>query len=140
MIAIGSFFIQFSSEMPWALSVQTNGGWTDAPVYFISNLVNMLTTMCSLHLITARKGSCGKVMFLHLSYSVHGEGGLCPGGWGGGSLSRGGSLSGGSVREIPPDMVMSGRYASYWNAFLLRAYLHVTSPVPLKSPSKVNFV
>ena len=43
-------------------------------------------------------------------------GGLCPGG----SLSGWRSLSGGvSVRETPR-MVMSGRYASYWNAFLFK--------------------
>ena len=50
-------------------------------------------------------------------------GGLCPQGWvsvhRGGSLSTGsGSLSEGvSVRETP-GTVTSGRYSSYWNAFL----------------------
>ena len=55
---------------------------------------------------------------------------LCPGGLClGGSLSRGslsrresfsrGSLSG---RPPPPNMVKSGRYASYWNAFSLISY------------------
>ena len=42
------------------------------------------------------------------------SGGLCPGR----SLSRGVSVQGVSVMETPR-MVMSGRYASYWNAFLL---------------------
>ena len=46
--------------------------------------------------ITAHKRSCGKVMFLHLS--VNRVGGV-------------------SVRETPCT-VKSGRYASYWNAFL----------------------
>ena len=41
-------------------------------------------------------------------------GGLCP--WGG-SLS-GGLCPGGSVTKTPPRTVMSGRYTSYWNAFL----------------------
>ena len=46
--------------------------------------------------------------------------GLCPGG---GSLCPGGSdlcpgVQGVSVRETPR-MVTSGRYSSYWNAFLL---------------------
>ena len=61
-------------------------------------------------------------------------GGFCPGGvsvWGslsGGSLSRGslsrevfvqgGSLSAGSLSWRHPHTVMSGRYTSYWNAFL----------------------
>ena len=62
--------------------------------------------------------------------------GLCPGGLCLGSLSRGdlcrgsllgGSLSredlcrggGGSLSGGPPRMVKSGRYLSYWNAFLL---------------------
>ena len=76
-------------------------------------------------------------------------GGLCPGGlclrgvsvWGGslfgGSLS-GGSLSRGrvSVREIPrtetPRTVTSGRYASYWNAFLLKIIFCQQSQVDSK--------
>ena len=50
------------------------------------------------------------------------QGGLCSGVsvWGlypGGSLSRGGSLSG-----RPPRTVKSGQYASYWNAFLYSSY------------------
>ena len=55
------------------------------------------------------------------------EGGLCPGG----SLSKGGlsrvgkSLSRGfSVRETP-HLVISWRYASYWNAFLFVLCFHV---------------
>ena len=84
--------------------------------------------------------SWGKVMFLHVSVipftggggvsvSVPGVfllGGLCPVGvsvpgvsvWGGGSLSRGIS-----VMETPRT-VMSGRYTSYWNAFVLQMFLH----------------
>ena len=46
-----------------------------------------------------------------------GGGGICPEG----SLSRG-SLSGRSPRQKPPCTVTSGRYASYWNAFLLKKF------------------
>ena len=44
------------------------------------------------------------------------QGGLCRGG----SQSRGVSVQGGSVRSVTesPRTVTSGRYASYWNAFL----------------------
>ena len=47
--------------------------------------------------------------------------GLCPGGSmpRRGSLSRG-SLSGSYLSGRSPSMVMSGRYASYWNAFLFK--------------------
>ena len=82
--------------------------------------------------------SCGKVMFLHLcvilftggflsrgplSKWVSVQGGLClevsvQGGLRG-SLSRGPMSSGVSVRETTPILVMCGRYASYWNTFLL---------------------
>ena len=92
-------------------------------------------------ILAARKQSLGRVMFLYLSVgrsvrrgvpacttghmtmslsrgvSVR-EGGLCPGG----SLSRGTSVWEVSVREVSvretPHTVTSGRYASYWNAFL----------------------
>ena len=86
--------------------------------------------------ITARKRSLeqGNV-FTRVCHSVHGvsvQGGLCPGGsrsrglcTGGwvsvqGGLSSRGSLSRGEgfCQEYPPCMVKSGRYASYWNAFL----------------------
>ena len=50
---------------------------------------------------------CGKVLFSHVF--VCSDGGLCPRG----SLSRGVS-----VRKIVPGMVKSGKYVSYWNAFL----------------------
>ena len=54
--------------------------------------------------ITARKLSCGKVMFLYLSVILLTWGGvLCPGG---------------SLSVRPPRTVKTGRYASYWNAFL----------------------
>ena len=56
------------------------------------------------------------------------EGGLCPGGslpdgslsrgGGQGDLCPGGSLSGRGLCHGDPPMVTSGRYASYWNAFL----------------------
>ena len=80
----------------------------------------------------------GKVIFSQacVSHSVHGGGSLydvtsCLAGWSHvpsrGSLSSGGSLSRGcmsggggfSVRETPRT-VKNGRYASYWNAFLVR--------------------
>ena len=70
-------------------------------------------------MFTARKRSCGKVMFLHL-FVIFSQRGI------GVSIQRG-SLSGGggfsihgavSVRETPPCTVKSGRYTSYWNAFL----------------------
>ena len=78
-------------------------------------------------------------MFLHLSDSVHGGRGLCPGrgslsregvsvqGGGlcpGGSLSgeslsrKGGGLSRGVLSGRPPCTVTCGRYTFYWNAFL----------------------
>ena len=71
-------------------------------------------------IITACKRSCGKVMFsevfVHREVSV--QGGLCLGG----SLSRGslsgGLCPGGSQSGRPPRTVTSGRYVSYWNAFL----------------------
>ena len=47
-----------------------------------------------------RGRSCGKVMFLHLSVILFTGGGLCQG------------------DPLPPRIVKSGRYASYWNAFL----------------------
>ena len=86
-------------------------------------------------------GSCGKVMFLHLSvsHSVHG-GVLCPSmhhrshDWGGRSLSGGGSVQGrvsvqgGSWSGRPPPCTVSrGRYASYWNAFLfVMSFNHIS--------------
>ena len=70
MIAMGSFFIQFSSEMPWALSVQINRGWLAAPVYFISNLVKMLTPS-----YYRPQRSCGKVIFSQASVILFTGGG-----------------------------------------------------------------
>ena len=98
--------------------------------------------------ITARKRSCGKVMFLQVSLilftgGVWSRGGACSGGvpapggvwsWGvpapGGVWSRGvpalgGLLPGGACSRgglvetpLPPDSYCCGQYASYWNAFL----------------------
>ena len=80
----------------------------------------------------------GKAMFLHLcvipftggggSLSQHAsqvtwQGGLCPGGF---SVQAGLCL-GGLDRAPPPHMVMSGRYTSYFNAFLFSI---VPVPVP----------
>ena len=57
-------------------------------------------------IITARKRSCGKVMFLHLSVSLSASvrAGIHP-------LGR---------HPSPADGHCSGRYASYWNAFLFQ--------------------
>ena len=53
-----------------------------------------------------------------------GEGGLCL--WSHvpsrGSLFRGDLCQGDPPEQRPPRMVTSGRYASYWNAFLLSSY------------------
>ena len=62
--------------------------------------------------------------------SVQGDlfpGGLCPGGFlsGRGSLSEEGSLS-----WRPPGTVMSGQYASYWNAFLLLDFSFYSLIIP----------
>ena len=68
-------------------------------------------------------------MFLHLAVMACSRGG---GGVGGsrGSLSRGGlclgevSVQGGICQGDHPRIVKSGRYASYWNAFLFVTYFH----------------
>ena len=60
--------------------------------------------------------SCGKVMFLNLSVILFTGGGLCPGV----SLSGGLSVRGGGLCQGDPTCTVTcGRYASYWNAFLL---------------------
>ena len=51
--------------------------------------------------------------------SVQGVSVLCPGGVSVQEVSvQGVSVQGVSVRETPPNTVKSGRYISYWNAFL----------------------
>ena len=96
--------------------------------------------------ITARKRSCEKVLCLHLSVILWGlcregrslsrdasvQGSLCPGGsmskWGlcpgGGGVfvQEGGLCPRGLCPGRPPSTVKSGRFASYWNAFLLINY------------------
>ena len=71
----------------------------------------------SLQVVSVQGGSLSRVV------SIQGGGlclgGLCPGG----SLSRGVSVQGDCQgdppdRAPPPHTVTSGRYASYWNAFL----------------------
>ena len=64
------------------------------------------TNSSSSNIITAPKRSLRRLCF-HRCLSVH-RGGLCPGG----------SLSGRLPRQRLPHTVKSGRYASYWNAFL----------------------
>ena len=78
------------------------------------------------HSVTARKRSCGKVMFLHLSvshYSVHSQGGVsnaCNG------------PAGECIPEcngpggVHPHQSTSGQYASYWNAFLFNVNYDIT--------------
>ena len=84
-------------------------------------------------IFTARKRSCGKIMFLHLSvilftgggggFSVlFVQGGLCPEGGrslckGGGSLRRGDSIQGFSVRETTP------LYDKEWAVRILLEYI-----------------
>ena len=55
-------------------------------------------------------------------------GGLCPGG----------SLSGGSLPERDPPTVTSGRYASYWNAFVFLFFLSFGSLL-LKFSKRLHF-
>ena len=88
----------------------------DTEIKQTSNPRNSL--QCVECIVTARKRSCGKVMFLHLSVILFTRGGLSRGVSVRGCLCPGMSLSRGvSVRETP-HTVKSGRYASYWNAFL----------------------
>ena len=70
----------------------------------------------NLQIITARKRSCGNVMFLHLSVILFTGGSLCPGG---GVFVQGVSVT----KTLPPVRWKSGRYASYWNAFLSKVNL-----------------
>ena len=60
-------------------------------------------------------------VFTPVCNSVHGGGSLShdQGGLRLGGLCPGGSLSGRPPRQSPLGTVMSGQYASYWNAFLL---------------------
>ena len=120
--------------------------WEQHPIWFAMGGMHPTGMLSCYH----PQFSWGKVMFLHMSVilfmggvsvpacttghitwglsrevSVQGGlclGGLCPGGVCWGSLSKGVSIKGGvSVRETPRT-VTSGRYASYWNAFLLIIY------------------
>ena len=103
----------------------------DTQIKQTSNPGNSL--QCVKCIVTARKGSCGKIMFLHLSeimFTGKVGGGLCPGGPCPGGVSvQGRSLSTrclclrgvfvqGGLCQGDPHTVKSGRYASYWNAFL----------------------
>ena len=71
------------------------------------------------HYFYRQQRSCGKVMFLHLCVVQLTGGGLCLGG----SLSGGVSVRGSLSRGVSFQGVTSGRYASYWNAFLLDKYI-----------------
>ena len=76
----------------------------------------IFTHLHNLHFITARKRSLRRLCF-YRCLSVHGGGGSPS--WGGFSIPGGFSILGGgfSIRS------MCGRYASYWNAFLLSKLL-----------------
>ena len=130
--------------------------WTALhPQYLANNRVRGTEVYILYVVFTARKRSCGKVMFLHLSvsHSVH-RGALHPGGLhprgllpgfvciqgdlhpeagsaSTGSLHPGGSASRRVWADPPPPIgyhrirSTSGRYASYWNAFLFSLYLYL---------------
>ena len=100
---------------------------------------------------TARKRSCGKVMFLQVSVILFTGGYLVPGGvpgprgvsaprgaWYGGCLLLGGAWSGECLVDSPPDGYCCGRYRSYWNAFLFRLWFsaewHMQSVVKSNKP------
>ena len=72
--------------------------------------------------VTIRKRSCGKVMFLHLSVILFTNGGMRGGGacmaWWGHALHGGGHAWRGGGMCGRRDGHCSGRYALYWNAFL----------------------
>ena len=110
--------------------------------HFDYSLKSAEISQSSAIVITARKRSCGKVMFLHLSVILFTGGGVSVGGvsiqgslwlqggclwlqvgclWlqGGVSDCRGVSLTaGGLCQGDTSHTVKSGRYASCWNAFL----------------------
>ena len=103
-----------------------------------------LWTTFTTSIFTARKRSCGKVMFLQVCVILFtgesGPGGGLPGPrgiWSRGSGTRGGGvwsqgclvLGGGGCLVLgvtggePPDGYCCGRYASYWNVLLLILFL-----------------
>ena len=99
---------------------------------FCNNRVSNLSRM----LLPPANEVCEGYVFTRVCHSVHrGEGWSGPGRgcllWGvpgpGGACSGGGRVwsqgevtcSGGCLVETPPDGYCCGRYASYWNAFLL---------------------
>ena len=66
--------------------------------------------------------SCGKVIFsqVSVSHSVHSGGGRC----GMGACTAGGCVAGGACMAGGYEIwSMSGRYASYWNAFLFTSQM-----------------
>ena len=91
-------------------------------------LLSFLLSLCISKFTIARtvnyrpQRSCGKVMFLHLSVILFMGESLSRGvSVQRGSLSRGVSVWGSLSRETPHcHTVTCGRYASYWNAFLLK--------------------
>ena len=99
-----------------------------------SATVSSFTGMLSCY----RPQSCGKVMFLRLSVILFTGGSVCPGG----SLSRE-SLSEGSARvsvqRHPSVRWKSGRYASYWNAFLLWGFLGKITDLFSRAAAQLNY-
>ena len=103
-------------------------------VQLTAKLSQYRTSFGTLLIFTARKRSCGKVMFLHLSVILF-TGGCIPG-------CNGGLCT--PPRQTPPprktpspqipDGHWNGRYASYWNAFL--CYEIVLSSISIKLRSK----
>ena len=94
------------------------------------------------YVITTHKQSLGQSnAFTPVFHSVHGGSlsrrGLCSGGSlsreRGVSVQREGDLSpGGGLSERPPCTVKSGRYASYWNAFFFLKYVHTVVEASVK--------
>ena len=114
-------------------------------------MINIMSnTLIEIIIFTNRQRSCGKVMFLQASVS------LFKGGGGGGSPPDH------TPRTIsPPPGWTSGRYASYWNGFLLsvnqvhewlcsvghrienldlRLDLNLTTSVIFPAPYAINFI
>ena len=81
--------------------------------------------MWTLHIFIVRNSSCGKVMFLQNCVKNSAQGGCTPLG-----------------RHPPPVGHCSGRYASYWNAFLLLAVIFTCGvslvPCPLQASRSIQ--
>ena len=76
----------------------------------------MVRILLEFFLVTVRNSSCGKVMFSQVSVCPRGEG--C-------TPSCQADITPPRQTRPPPDGYCSGRYASYWNAFLLKIVFDV---------------